>query len=115
MAKLFRRRKQTPEHNLHDLILVRLTPEQIAQAKAANGARRQITHALICGRFGQRFGTKLQCRKYFDAWNPANELAIFPGLFGRAVELDDYEIADFSDTFNLVNRLIDAQDRVGTS
>lgn len=111
----FRRRKQTHRHNLHDLVLVRLTPEQIVQAKAANGARRQITHALICGPYGQRFGTELQCRKYFDAWNPANEHAIFPGLFGQAVELDDCAIADFSSTDELVTRLIEAQESAGTS
>ena len=33
----------------HDLTLVRLDPEQIAKAKEANGARKKITHALICG------------------------------------------------------------------
>ena len=111
----FRRRKRIHKSDLHDLVLVRLTPEQIAKAKAANGARRQITHALICGPFGQRFGTELQCRKYFDAWNPANEHAIFPGLFGQAVEMDDCAIADFSSTDELVTRLIEAQDRARKS
>ena len=96
---------------LHDLVLVRLTPKQIAQARAANGARRRITHALICGPFGQMFGTELQCRKYFDAWNPTNEFAIFPDLFGHAVELDGYAIPNFSSTDELVMRLIAAQDR----
>ena len=33
-----------------DLILVALTPEQIAKAKAVNGPRKRITHALLCGR-----------------------------------------------------------------
>lgn len=107
----FRRRAQTRGHKLHDLVLVRLTSEQIARAKAENGPRRRITHALICGPFGQRFGTDSQCRKYFDAWNPANEQPIFPGLFKRAVELDDYAITDFSSTDELVMRLIEAQDR----
>lgn len=111
----FRRRKQTHRYNLHELVLVRLTPEQIARAKAVNGARRRITHGLICGPFGQRFGTELQCRKYFDAWNPANKQAIFPRLFGKAIELDDYAITDFSSTDNLVTRLIEAQDRIGIS
>lgn len=105
----FRRRRSTHRHDLLDLVLVRLTPEQVARAEAANRARRHITHALICGPFGQMFGTEQRCRKHFDSWNPAGERAVFPTLFRQAVELDDFAIADFSNTDDLVQRLIDAQ------
>ena len=105
----FRWRKPTHRHDLLDLVLVRLTPEQVTRAEAANRARRHITHALICGPFGQMFGTEQQCRKHFDSWNPAREPAVFPTLFRQAVELDDFAIADYSNTDDLVLRLIDAQ------
>lgn len=102
------------------LILVKLSPHQISQAKAVNGRRKQITHALLCGSHGQIFGTEKQCRKYFSVWNPAYKIevlpgkfeSLFPGLFDKAVETDDYEIRDFRTTLNLVYHLIEAQDRV---
>ena len=52
----------------HNLTLVTLTPNQILRAKEVNGKRKQITHALICGPYGQRFGTERQCLKYFNGW-----------------------------------------------
>ena len=42
----------------HNRPLVILTPEQIARAKAANGSRKRITHALVCGPHGKMFGTE---------------------------------------------------------
>ena len=60
----------------YNLTLVTLTPGQIAMAKDANGVRKTITHALICGPHGQIFGTEKQCRKYWVAWDPANRPAI---------------------------------------
>ena len=45
----------------HNLTLVILTPEQIARAKEANGSRKRITHALVCGPYGRMFGTERQC------------------------------------------------------
>ena len=45
----------------HNLTLVTLTADQIANAKEANGQRKRITHALICGPYGQKFGTEKQC------------------------------------------------------
>lgn len=112
------KRKQKPSRN--DLILVKLTPEQVDQAKKVNGSRKQITHALICGSYGQIFGTKRQCMKYFTVWNPAYRIetspgkfhSIFPNLFGKAIEVDDYDICDFSTTFDLVNVLIDAEEKL---
>ena len=94
-----------------NLTLVTLTPGQIAMAKDANGVRKTITHALICGPYGQIFGTEKQCRKYWVAWDPANRPAIFPKLFGKAVETDNYELTNFKTTFDLVNILGEKQDR----
>ena len=85
----------------HDLTLVALNQEQITKAKEVNGKRKQITHAVICGPYGQLFGTEKQCLKYFSAWSK-----IFPTLFGKAVETDKYEISNFEATFDLVNKLI---------
>ena len=48
------------------LILVTLTSDQIEQAKATNGKRKQITHAFLCGPYGKIFGTEMQCRKCYS-------------------------------------------------
>ena len=103
----------------HNLVLVKLNPSQIAQAKAVNGERRKITHALLCGPHGQMFGAEKQCRKYFAAWNPAYKIevspgkfrAIFPKLFRKAIETECHQIKSFENTFNLVNILMETQDR----
>ena len=92
----------------HSLILVSLSKSQIEKAKKVNGPRKQITHALLCGPYGQLFGTEMFCRKYFDAWNPKQK--VFPSLFYEAVEMENWEIQNFKSTFNLVMRLIEAQD-----
>ena len=87
------------------LVLVVLDEEQIAKAKAANGPRKRITHAIMCGPHGQIFGTEKQCRKYYDPWK-----RIFPELFSTAYETDNYPISDFRTTPELVMRLIEASD-----
>ena len=51
----------------YDLTLVTLSQEQIAKAKKANGTRKRITHALVCGPYGQILGTEAQCLKYWEA------------------------------------------------
>ena len=102
----------------HDLTLVALNQEQITKAKEVNGTRKQITHAVICGPYGQLFGTEKQCLKYFSVWDPAyrievtsgKHVAIFPNLFSKAVKTDRYEISNFEHTFNLVNKLIALND-----
>lgn len=104
----------------HDLILVTLTPDQIAKAKEANGIRKRITHALICGPYGQMFRTEKQCLKYWKAWDPCWKIelpdgkyrAIFPDLFRRALKTSNHPIANFETTFNLVNILIEKQDSI---
>lgn len=89
----------------HDLILAALSQDQIERAKEVNGQRKRITHALLCGPYGQIFGTEKQCLKYWSVW--AN---IFQSLFGRAVRTDRHEISDYKTTFNLVHRLFDVDE-----
>ena len=102
----------------HNLVLVKLDPIQITRAKEANGSRKRITHALLCGPYGQIFGTEKHCLKYFTAWDPKRRIevspgkfrAIFPTLFDKAVRTDRHEIIDYESTFGLVEKLIEASE-----
>ena len=87
------------------VLLIELTPEQIQRAKEANGSRKQITHAVVCGQYGQIFGTEKQCRKYYSAWSE-----IFPELFDGGREVSGEEPPSYESTFNLVNVLIEEND-----
>ncbi|WP_211828654.1 hypothetical protein [Kistimonas asteriae] len=89
----------------HKLVLVTLNDKQIELAKAANGVKKIITHALICGPHGQLFGTEKFCRRYYTAW-----INVFPHLFDSAVETDTHEIIEYESTFDLVTKLIDIHD-----
>lgn len=80
------------------IILVKLSQSQIESAKLILGKRSSPTHALLCGKFGQIFGTEKHCVKYFTAWKE-----IFKNIFPKSLITDDYEITDFTNTFNLVN------------
>jgi len=84
-----------------------LNPDQIAKAKEVNGARKKITHALLCGPHGQIFGTEKHCVKYYSAWKE-----IFPLIFHKASITDGRQIDQFESTFNLVNILIAEHDRL---
>ena len=95
----------TTSRKRNELILVSLSEEQIAKAKDANGSRKRITHALICGPHGQMLGTEKQCLKYYLVWRD-----IFPALFSKGVEMTEFEITDYRSTFDLVNRLLEADD-----
>lgn len=100
----------------HNLTLVILTPEQIARAKEANGSRKRITHALVCGPYGQMFGSERQCLKYFTLWDPDHRIEVAPGqfralfadLFDRAVKTTAYAIGDYRTTPDLAARLMEA-------
>ncbi len=100
----------------HNLTLVILTPEQIAQAKEVNGSRKRITHALVCGPYGQMFGTEQQCLKYFTVWDPDHRIEVAPGefrapfadLFDKAVKTTAYAISDYRTTPDLATRLMKA-------
>ena len=89
----------------HRLVLVTLTPDQVAKAKQANGKRKKITHALVCGPYGQIFGTEKFCLKYFDVW-----VEIFPLLFSRRVKTGRHRITNFKSTSNMVTKLIEVHD-----
>lgn len=85
--------------------LVALNSEQISMAKKENGERKQITHAVVCGKYGQIFGTEKYCRKYFTAWSE-----IFPYLFSGGEEVENMKINNFESTPELVMVLINAHD-----
>ena len=98
----------------HNLTLVVLTPEQIVLAREANGSRKRITHALVCGPYGQMFGTEQECRKYFTLWDPDHRVEVAPGqfrapfaeLFDKAVKTTAYAISDYRTTPDLAARLM---------
>ena len=100
------------------LVLVKLNLDQISRAKDANGSRKRITHVLICGSYGQMFGTENQCLKYFTAWDPTYRIevtpgkfkSIFPGLFDKALRTDKYEITDYKSTWDLTEKLFKASE-----
>ena len=92
------------------LILVTLNPEQIVRAKEVNGKRKRITHALLCGPYGQIFGTEKHCIKYYTGWKQN-----FPTLFSEAKQTDVYKIVNFETTFDLVSKFIDAEDAQKTT
>ncbi len=98
----------------HNLTLVILTPEQIARAREANGSGKRITHALVCGPYGQMFGTERQCRKHFTVWDPDRRIEVAPGkfralsgdLFDQAVTTTAYAFSDYRTTPDLARRLM---------
>ena len=100
----------------HNLTLVILTPEQIARAREANGWRKRITHALVCGPYRQTFGTERQCVEYFTLWDPDHRIevasgqyrALFADLFDRAVKTTAFPIGDYRTTPALATRLMEA-------
>ena len=98
-----KKRKKSPSR--YPLILVTLNPKQIARAKEVNGKRNQITHALLCGPYGQILGTEKRCLKYFSVW-----VDIFPKLFSQGIRTEAHEITNFEITFDLVNKLIEANE-----
>lgn len=89
------------------VLLVELDEEQIRKAKEANGVRKKITHVVVCGQYGQIFGTEKQCRKYYSAWSE-----IFPKLFDGGKEAKGHELVSYESTFDLVNILIAADDAI---
>jgi hypothetical protein len=86
-----------------DLILAKLNDEQIIKAKEINGRRKLITHALIAGDFGTRFGTEKQCRSYYSAWSD-----IFSHLFNECYETEHHEISQYTCAGNVILKLVEA-------
>jgi len=89
------------------LTFTKLNKDQIESAKAKNGERKEFTHALLCGKYGQIFGTETHCNKYYSAWSK-----IFPLLFEKAIKTNKTEIKNYQSTFNLVNILIEENDKL---
>lgn len=98
-----KKRRKSPSR--YPLILVALSPEQIVRAKEVNGKRNRITHALLCGPFGQILGTEKHCRKYFSVW-----VDRFPQFFSEGIRTAAHEITNFRTTFDLANKLIEANE-----
>ncbi|MBL0517986.1 MULTISPECIES: hypothetical protein [Aeromonas] len=90
----------------NDLVLVTLGVEQIAEAKEANGKRKQITHALVVGNYGVMFGTEKQCMKYYSVWKN-----IFKELFGKCYETNQFHLTTYICSGNVVMDLIAESDR----
>ncbi|WP_421222985.1 hypothetical protein [Aeromonas enteropelogenes] len=90
----------------NDLVLVALDAEQIAEAKETNGKRKQITHALVVGKYGVMFGTEKQCMKYYSVWKD-----IFKELFGQCYETDKYHLTTYNCSGNVVMDLLEEADR----
>ncbi len=88
------------------IYLVTLNSEQIAKAKEVNGQRYRITHAIVCGRYGQTFGPEKQCRKYYEAWS-----YIYPNLFDGAEEILSYDFKNY-DCSDLTGILMKHDDKI---
>ena len=69
------------------------------------GAKKKITDALLCGDYGQIFGSEKQCMKYYAVWKD-----IFPLLFESASIVNKYPIIEYESTFDLVNILMKKHD-----
>lgn len=96
---------------MNQLILAKLSDEQVAKAKNKNGERKKITHVLLCGDYGQRFGTEKQCLKYYNAWKD-----IFKELFESSSKSESIDtIPNYETTFDLVNTLMKEHDKLPTS
>lgn len=96
---------------MNQLILAKLSDEQVAKAKNKNGERKKITHVLLCGDYGQRFGTEKQCLKYYNAWKD-----IFKELFESSSKSESIDtIPNYETTFDLVNILMKEHDKLPTS
>lgn len=87
------------------VLLVKLSKNQAISAKAANGERKKITHAVVCEPYGAIFGTEKQCRRYYNVW-----ATIYPELYSGGEECNDYSFTSYETTFNLVLKLINASE-----
>jgi len=89
------------------IVYTKLSPFQIEKAKEINGNKKQITHAVLCGKYGQIFGTEKFCLKYFNVWK-----SDMKKLFPKSLITENIDIDDYSTTFNLVIILINAMDTI---
>jgi len=92
---------------MEKIFFVSLTEDQIKKAKAVHGQQFHITHAVVCGKYGQWFGTKKQCEKYYSAW----EHIYRESLFDDSAEISTYEFKRY-DSDDLTGILMKADDKV---
>ena len=57
---------------------------------------------MLCGSYGNIFGTEKNCRKYFSVWS-----RIYTDIFHEYYETNDIEIIDFNITSDLSIQLVD--------
>lgn len=88
--------------------LIKLTKEQSEKAKVINKEpRKTYSYCVLCEGFGQRFGTKIFCEKYYKAWR-----RIFPLLYSGGESVNFYEIENYEDMPNLVSELLAAHEKL---
>ena len=85
------------------IVFAKLTPSQIELAKEIKGRNKKITHAVVCGKYGQIFGTEKYCLKYFNVWK-----VDMKKLFSKSIITENADIKDYNETFNLVHVLLRA-------
>jgi len=90
---------------MEKLILVKLDNDQILKFQAANDTKMKITHALLCGSFGQIFNSEKHCRQRYESWSK-----MFSGIFSEISESGSHEINDYTKTHNLVIKLFSKRD-----
>ena len=76
------------------LLLIELTADQSEHARALNGPRKRITHAVMVPGVGQRFGTLKQCTRYYQAWEQLYSsllLRLGEQLRGSEIEIENFE------------------------
>ncbi len=77
-------RKPLPQHCLG----ARRPAEPAARRSGLQCFRRKrITHALICGPYGQVFGTEKECLQYFTAWVRTTGSRLHLGSTGRCLQI----------------------------
>lgn len=88
------------------LIMVKLSSEQIENAKYVQGTRKKITHALVIEGKGQVFGTEKFCTKYFKYW-PVN----MGNVISHSYETDSYHLHNFDNT-DLLKTIIEESKKI---
>ena len=89
----------------HDLVVVKLNKNQIGKAKKAHAKHEKITHVLLCGPYGQLFGTEDFCTKRAITW-----LEVFPYIFKKRKKISRAKLSNYESTWDLVGTLITVQD-----
>ena len=92
---------RTPRHTL---ALVGLAAKQQRRALEANPNLQQATFAVLCGSYGQIFGTARQCKPMYETWRRL----YLDVLFESAFESHQFAISDYRTTVDLDRVLAEA-------